>query len=341
MTKKLSTLLLAFSFMYTVLTSCGGNESKTTNNNDNTTAQITKLNVPDFNSDTAFSYIEKQLSFGFRTPGSKGQKQCADWMEQMLKQYCDTVYRQNATVVGGDGKKLPCYNLIGSINPNATFRILFLTHWDSRPWADMDEKDKDKPILAADDAASGVGVLLEIAKKLKEPKISSQIGIDIFFTDVEDYGKTEWGDDSYCLGTQYWANNLHLPGYKANFGILLDMVGARGASFPLEMISKQYAGEYQKEIYQAAHRAGYSSYFPFVEAGGITDDHKYVNELTGIPTIDIININAYGSEPFKPHWHTHKDNLDIIDKNTLKAVGQSMLQVIYENIDKIEKNKSI
>jgi glutaminyl-peptide cyclotransferase len=303
------------------------------NNDSNTPPQVAKnetISTPSFNADSAYSHIDKQLSFGYRTPGSIGQKNCADWMEEKLNLFCDTVYRQSVTVIGGDGNNLPCFNLIGSINPNAKRRILLLTHWDSRPWADQDDSAQTKPILAADDAASGVAVLLELARQLKTQKIAPELGIDILFTDVEDYGKTEWGEDSYCLGTQYWARNPHVAGYTAEFGILLDMVGAKGASFPLEAISAQYAGDVQRNVYQAAQRAGFSSYFPFVQGAGITDDHKYVNELIRIPTIDIININANSNEPFKPHWHTHDDNRSIIDKATLKAVGQTLLQVIYE-----------
>lgn len=310
--------------------SCGNEPSEKSDETATSDVKPVELNIPNFSPDSAYNHIEKQLSFGFRTPGSIGQKNCANWLELQLKQYCDTVYRQSVTVKGGDGKSLPCINLIGSINPNAKRRILLLTHWDSRPWADEDDSAKTKPILAADDAASGVGVLIELSRQIQLQKISPDLGIDIFFTDVEDYGKTEWGEDSYCLGTQYWARNPHVAGYTADFGILLDMVGAKGATFPMEGISAQYAGEIQRNVYQAAHRAGYSSYFPFVQGGGITDDHKYVNELIKIPTIDIININANSNQVFKPHWHTHDDNMNIIDRATLKAVGQTLLQVIYE-----------
>lgn len=313
----------------TFFQSCG-NEQTGNEGNPKTETTSPTISIPNFNADIAYVHIEKQLSFGYRTPGSEGQKKCAAWMEQQLKALCDTVYIQSVTVKAGDGKSLPCINLIGSINPNAKRRILLLTHWDSRPWADQDDSAQNKPILAADDAASGVGILIELAQQLQHQKISPDLGIDIFLTDVEDYGKTEWGDDSYCLGTQYWARNPHVAGYTADFGILLDMVGAKGASFPLEMVSAQYAGDVQRTVYQAAQRAGYSSYFPFVQGAGITDDHKYVNELIRIPTIDIININSNGTEVFKPHWHTHDDNMSIIDKSTLKAVGQTLLQVIYE-----------
>ena len=251
-------------------------------------------------------------------------------MHTALKKVCETVYRQDVQVTGGDKKSLPCHNLIGVIHPTAKRRILLLTHWDSRPWADQDTKDKDKPILAADDGGSGVGVLLELAKQVKSFGLPADVGVDILFTDVEDYGKSEWGEDSYCLGTQYWAKHPHVAGYAAEFGILLDMVGARGAQFPLEGYSKQIAGAVQQQVWQAAAHAGYGSFFTYNDGGGITDDHVPVNRITGIKTIDIINLVNNPVNPFAPHWHTHSDNMDIIDKNTLKAVGQTLLQVIYE-----------
>lgn len=320
------------------LYSCGNHDDSPSGGDDNATTttkvETPKIKAPDFIADSAYAYIEQQLKFGFRTPGSKGQKACAAWMQQKLESYCDTVYRQETTVKGGDGKMLPCINLIGSFNPSAGKRILLLTHWDSRPWADQDTKDKDKPILAADDAGSGVGVLLELARQLRSNQLPEDLGIDILFTDVEDYGRTEWGENSYCLGTQYWATNPHVPGYKAEFGILLDMVGARGATFPMEMLSAQFAGEVQKEVYAAAGRAGYASYFPYIQGNGITDDHLFVNKLANIPTIDIINTSANSQTGFQPHWHTHKDDMSIIDKSTLKAVGQTLLQVVYEKAAK-------
>jgi Zn-dependent M28 family amino/carboxypeptidase len=251
-------------------------------------------------------------------------------MEGMLKNTCDTVYRQEVKVKGGDGKSMPCINLIGVINPGAAQRILFLTHWDSRPWADQDTKDKDKPVMAADDGGSGVGVLLEVARQLKARGLPASLGIDILFTDVEDYGKSEWGEDSYCLGTQYWASHPHVAGYKARFGVLLDMVGAHGAQFPMERFSTQYAGDVQQKVWQAAANAGYSSYFPYAQAASITDDHLPVNKIAGIKTIDIINLTTDPENPFAAHWHTHADVMDIIDKSTLKAVGQTLLQTIYE-----------
>ena len=294
-----------------------------------TTAPTRTDNAPQFNADNAYRSIETQVAFGPRVPGLPAQKACAAWMETQLRAVCDTVYIQKTTVTGGDGKKLPCINLIGSMNPAASERVLFLTHWDSRPWADQDIKDTDKPIDAADDAASGVAVLLEMARLMKANPLPGAVGIDILFTDVEDYGKTEWGEDSYCLGTQYWAHNPHLPGYRANYGILLDMVGAADAHFPLEQFSQQYAGNVQSAVWQAAENAGYRDFFVKKQGGGITDDHIPVNEIAKIPTIDIINLSDASRTGFAPHWHTHNDNIQIISKNTLKAVGQTLLYFLY------------
>ena len=313
-----------------VLLSCNNNkEQKQTAETAPATATMPKVNTPAFDADTAYASIATQVKFGFRTPGSPGQKQCADWMQGKLKSFCDTVYRQDVQVTGGDLKKLPCINLIGVINPKATKRILFLTHWDSRPWADQDTRDKDKPIVAADDAGSGVAVLIEMAKEIKSFGLSKDLGVDILLEDVEDYGRSEWGENSYCLGTQYWVNHPHVAGYKAEFGILLDMVGAHGAQFPLEGQSAHYAPGVQQMVWQCAAQAGYTSYFPYAEGASITDDHLPVNQVLGIKTIDIINLTTNPESPFAPHWHTHADNMDIIDRNTLKAVGQTLLQVVY------------
>lgn len=324
--------------MVALLASCK-DERKTNTNETNTTEAPTPINKPVFNADSAYEYVAHQVSFGPRVPGTQAQRNCVAWMNEKLQAYCDTVYVQNVKVKGGDGKMLPCINLIGSINPLATNRILLLAHWDSRPWADEDVTDTNKPILAADDGGSGVAVLLEIARQIKLQPLSKDLGIDILFTDVEDYGKTEWGDDSYALGTQYWANHPHVPGYKADFGILLDMVGARNARFPMEGFSSKYGSAAQQEIWKAAGTAGYSSYFPFENGPYITDDHVFVNEIAHIPTVDIINLNTNSEKSFASHWHTHQDDMSIIDNNTLKAVGEVLLQVIYEKNSEM-KNES-
>ncbi len=327
---KNSLFLGAMLSLSTLLVSCGNDKPKETAQTSETAAPVeAAVKTPVFNADSAYALIGKQVAFGPRTPGSPAQKKCAELLQKELRNCCDTVYRQEVSVKGGDGKMLPCINLIGVIHPKAQHRILMLTHWDSRPWADKDTKDKDKPILAADDAGSGVGVLVEMAAKIKSFGLPDNIGVDILFEDVEDYGKEMWGENSYCLGTQYWAHNPHVPGYKADFGILLDMVGAHNALFKMESQSTNYARDVQADVWKAAADAGFSSYFPYTDGGAITDDHIPVNQILGIKTIDIINLGGTMEQPFAPHWHTHNDNMSVIDKNTLKAVGQTLLQVVY------------
>ena len=282
-----------------------------------------------FSGDTAYNYVKKQVEFGPRVPGTPAQKATANWLQEKLLQSCDTVYRQDVTVKAGDGTTtLPCYNLIGVINPAATRRYLLLAHWDTRPWADEDTQNKDKPIDGADDGASGVAVLLEIARQLKVNSLPANLGVDILFVDVEDWGKNEWGDSSYGLGTQYWAQNPHVPGYAAVGGILLDMVGAKDARFPLESTSTQAAGPLQQDVWKAAGEAGFSSYFLYEQGNGITDDHTFINSLTRIPTIDIIHLQRNSMSVFPAHWHTHNDNLSVIDPATLEAVGKTVLQFL-------------
>lgn len=326
---------LTISLLSLSLLSCDNKTSdKSSDNIDSisTSAEEKKsVVVPNFNEQNAYDLIAKQVSFGPRVPNTPAQIACANWLQQQLEAICDTVFVQNATLLAGDQKtKLKCINLIGSINPQAKKRILLLAHWDTRPWADRDVKDKDKAILGADDGGSGTAVILEIAKTIKNtPLANKDIGIDILLADVEDYGKSEWGGDSYALGTQYWAKNPHIAGYTANHGILLDMVGGKHATFTQEGYSRQYANHIVQDVWKAGRAAGYSSYFLFQNGPYIEDDHVPVNEIIKIPTIDIINLPFNSSTGFVQHWHTHSDNMDAIDKSTLKAVGQTLLHYLY------------
>lgn len=281
--------------------------------------------APNFNADSAYNFVARQVAFGPRIPGTKAQANCAAWLIEKMQEFADTVYIQNTDVVVPGGKRVPCTNIIGSFNPASKQRILLVAHWDTRPFADEDPENKKALIDGADDGGSGVAVALEAARqmKLKNPGI----GVDILLNDVEDYGDP--GDeDSYCLGTQYWARNPHIPGYKATYGIGLDMVGAMGSRFFMETISRQYANRPMNNFWNAANKIGYSDYFPYDNIGaGTTDDHVYVNTIAKIPTFDVIAFQQ--NADFMPHWHTQKDNMDIIDKNTLKAVGQTLLEVLY------------
>ncbi len=307
---------------------CQQPTTKTDNSTDSTGAsKVAKLSVPvpAFNADSAYAYTAKQVSFGPRIPNTPAQQHCADWMISTLKQWADTVYVQRTTVEGPNKEKLPCINIIASFNPAAKQRVLLLAHWDTRPWADEDAFDKKGKLDGADDGASGVGVLMEAARHFKAQK--PEAGVDILLVDVEDYGVKD-NENSFCLGTQYWAKNPHIKGYKANYGILLDMVGGRGSQFYMEGSSQQYAYGPMKMFWDVANQLGYSDYFRYEKNGSyITDDHIYVNTMANIPTFDIIAWQASGN--FAPHWHTQGDNMSVIDTKTLKAVGQTILQVIY------------
>jgi hypothetical protein len=300
------------------------------NETDSIDEPTTLKKAPTFNEQNAYAHIESQVALGPRVPGTDAQEKCATYIQNEIGKYCDTVYVQKTTVTQPISEnKYPCINIVGSINPEALYRVLILAHWDTRPWADMDDERTKEPILGADDGASGVGVMLEVARAIRQSELKLEdVGVDFLFVDVEDVGKTEWSELSYSLGTQYWAKNPHIANYKANYGMCLDMVGAKNAQFLLEGFSKRYAGDKQQNIWDIANQLGYGRYFLYQDGGAITDDHVVVNEMANIPCVDIINLQEGGS--FGKYWHTHDDNMDVIDKSTLKAVGQTVLQVLYE-----------
>ena len=266
---------------------------------------------------------------------SEAHEQCANWIIRKFQQFGCDVTTQKTDVKGYDGTRLHATNIMAKYKPEATKRILLCAHWDSRPWADNDPDSANwrKPVMAANDGASGIAVMLELARLLQNDTTLTY-GIDFVCFDAEDWGTPQWekqagGEDSWALGAQYWAKNAshdNLPEY----GILLDMVGGQGAKFYQELASKQYAPNIVEKVWAAAEAAGYGSYFPRQDGGYITDDHIPVNEHAKIPTIDIIPF--YPDCPqssFGPTWHTIHDTMEHIDKNTLKAVGQTMVQVLF------------
>lgn len=328
--ENLSLLRMKFYYPLLLLLICNsacnnpGNKQNNGEEKDTTKAPVTV----DFNADSAYAFVKQQVDFGPRVPGSAGHTQCHNYMSRLLMQYADTVYFQNTTAITYDKHTIPVKNIIASFNPKISSRILLCAHWDTRPFADQDTKDQDKPILGANDGASGVGVLLEIARNLAAKK--PVVGIDIVLFDAEDWGdRSGQTEDSYCLGSQYWAKNLHVPGYKAEFGILLDMVGAPNALFGFEDASSNFAGPTLSLVWQTAANAGYGNYFRSFDRGGITDDHVYIMKYANIPTIDIIDFDPMTESKFGKYWHTHNDNMDAISKETLKAVGQTLQNVIY------------
>lgn len=291
-------------------------------------APVVNVVVPTFNADSAHFFIEQQVNFGPRIPGSKAHADCAGYLVNKLNAYSFETILQRSTVGTFDGKKFSLKNIIGSFKPESKSRILLCSHWDTRPWAD-EETDKAStrlPFDGANDGASGVGVILEIARQIQLN--APGIGIDIIFFDLEDYGDPEGDSKSWCLGSQYWAQNLHRVDYSANFGVLLDMVGRKDAIFPKEEQSMSFASAAVNKIWKAAAKIGYRNYFdPQIHSHVGTDDHIFVNQA-GIPCVDIIDYDPK-TGGFGDFHHTRKDNMQLIDKATLKAVGQTLLEVIY------------
>ena len=291
--------------------------------------------TPVFNADSAYHFVARQVGFGPRVPGTKGHQACGDWLVERLKANGATVIEQVGTVIAYNKERLPLRNIIARFHPDRSERILLLAHWDTRPFADKDDQRTNEPIDGANDGGSGVGVLLEIARHLATKEHGP--GVDILFTDVEDHGQPsgamthdESTIDTWCLGAQYWVKNPHVPAYKARFGILLDMVGARDARFYQEALSMQYAPAVVRKVWKTANALGLGDRFVqetkyFV---GI-DDHIPVNKVLRIPTVDIIEYDP-ATEAFGPYWHTHDDNMEVIDRTSLDAVGRTVMEVVWK-----------
>lgn len=297
------------------------------------------ITVPSFNSDSAYLFIQKQVDFGPRVPNTDAHKVCGDYLVNMLKSYGAKVTEQNFREQAYNGTILHLKNIIASYNPNARKRILLAAHWDTRPYADKDIGGRYEPIDGANDGGSGVGVLLEVARILSKNE-KPNAGIDIILFDGEDYGEHEDVENTpfknglvqiwWCLGSQYWADHPHVPKYSAYYGILLDMVGAKNARFYKEGGSMQFAPKVMKKVWNTARSLGYSNYFINTNSPGIMDDHIFVNRDAKIPMIDIVEYDADSpSYYFGDYHHTRKDNMSIIDKQTLQAVGETVLYTIY------------
>ena len=295
--------------------------------------QAKQVVIPQFNADSAYNYVAKQLEFGPRVPGSEAHKQCAEWFIDFFNEKADTVYVQDFRTRLYNGNGIDGKNIIAAFNPEAKKRILLAAHWDSRPFADHDpdEKNWNTPIDGANDGASGVGVLMEIARVLKDNPIN--VGVDIILFDLEDYGAPYYlnlmTNDDWALGSQYWSKNPHIYNYRAYFGILLDMVGAPNAKFPKEYYSQQFAPALSNDVWRIAREIGYSDYFTNELGHPINDDHIYVNVHARIPMIDIIHLENNSESSFYPYWHTVKDNIEQIDPKTLGMVGDVVVNVIY------------
>jgi Zn-dependent M28 family amino/carboxypeptidase len=321
------------------LASCGGEKAQKKDSE----IPVRVVNVPAFNADSAYFFIQKQVDFGPRIPNSPSHRKAGDYFIEQFKKYGAIVTTQDFVATTFDNQRLNLRNVIASFNPDKQKRILLAAHWDTRPFADKDAHAPDKAFDGANDGGSGVGILLEIARVISTGG-PPDVGIDMILFDGED-----WGDDGgtwgrkfdakqakkipegfvewWCLGSQYWSKNKHKGNYSAYFGILLDMTGGKNAQFAKEGYSKEYAPNVVDKIWKAASAQGFSHIFINQHIGGVTDDHVFVNEFAKIPMVNIISFDP--SSGFGDFHHTQQDNMDIISKETLEAVGKTVLHVIY------------
>ena len=276
-----------------------------------------QVSIPEFNADSSFEYLKKQVSFGPRVPNTKAHDDCKNFIISEISKYADAVNLQEFTHFYL-GKNFNLTNIIASFNLNSGYRILLCAHWDSRPYADEEKEasKKIKPVPGANDGASGVAILLEIARILKDNP--PPIGVDVVFFDGEDLGAS--GDlENFCIGSKYFAKNKP-KNYVPQFGILLDMVGDKDLEIYKEENSMRYAPDVVNYVWSIARELGFSEFKESVKHS-VYDDHIPLNEA-GIRTIDIIDFDY-------PYWHTTEDTPDKCSPESLKKVGTVILNVIY------------
>ncbi len=323
-------LLLAGVLYMAATSSCSGSKNQS---KDAPIVETVQVVVPAFNADSAYQYVKGQVDFGPRVPNTTAHQQCGDYLAAELERHGAVVTNQFADLQAYTGTILKSRNIIGSFQPENKKRVALFAHWDSRPWADHDPDKANHytPILGANDGASGVGVLLEMARLFGEQE--PNIGVDIIFLDSEDYGThvndESAGEESWCLGSQYWARNPHVQGYNPRYGILLDMVGGHQPTFYREYFSEKNARSVNRKVWDMAKKLGYGSFFVDERGGAATDDHIFIYDIAGIPTIDIIPHDPTGRYSFDANWHTIKDDMDNINPATLGAVGTVVTNVIY------------
>jgi hypothetical protein len=301
------------------------------------------VSVPSFSGDSSYHFVKMQVEFGPRIPNTAAHRNTADYLIGQFRKYGASVTTQDFTASTYEGQKLALRNIVASYAPEKQKRILLAAHWDTRPFSDKDPAKPRSSFEGANDGASGVGVLLEVARHLGRQ--APQVGVDIILFDGEDWGYDaqtadvlHGGDRNFplppdlqswwCLGSQHWAKHKHKPNYSAYYAILLDMVGAKDSKFFREGVSMEYAPGIVDKVWSAAARLGYSGTFVKQNVGAITDDHVFVNEIGRIPMINIVHYDPV-SGFFGDYHHSQSDNLSLISPEVLGIVGRTLLQVVY------------
>ncbi|MCQ2095980.1 MAG: M28 family peptidase [Bacteroidaceae bacterium] len=318
-------IILLVSALCLGLIGCNGKSGNAQQTNDSQAERVS----PEFSGDSALGYVAAQCEFGPRTMNSEAHDRCCEYLTAKFRQFGAEVTVQEGKAELFDGTPVDIKNIIAVFNKDSKKRIIISSHWDSRPWADNedDESLHDTPIDGANDGASGVGILLEIARQIQMK--TPAIGVELICWDAEDSGSHgESSTNSWCLGSQFWAMNHSVEGFRYEFGILLDMVGGKDTYFRRETYSNYYAPNLVNSVWGTAQSLGYGKYFLNEDGGAVTDDHVPLIK-SGISCIDIIGSNKDGST-FPDTWHTLQDNINNIDKEVLTAVGQTVLEMVYK-----------
>ncbi len=270
-----------------------------------------------FDAKRAFSDLQKQVDFGPRVPMTKGHDAALDWLvKELEKSAGENNVRRQAFSMPLSGKRVPMTNIIAQFNPTAKKQILLCAHWDTRPTADqeIDAEKKKQPIPGANDGASGVAVLLELARQFaaKPPPV----GVQIVLFDGEDYGP---GNDRMYLGAKYYARRPARP--LPAYAILIDMIGDKDLQLWREQASETNAREINDKVWNAAAALGAKAFQPGVKYT-ITDDHLPLQEA-GIKAIDLIDFD------YAP-WHTLDDTPAQCSPASLKTIGDVLAKVVYD-----------
>lgn len=276
--------------------------------------------VREFDGARAFGYLEQQVRFGYRIPGTRAHDSTGDWILAQLKSRADTVLVQAFDHKTAQGKTLHLRNFFARFQPAAAERILYLAHWDTRPTADNDPDSAShkKPVLGASDGASGVAVLLGVADALKAK--APGVGVDLLFVDGEDYGSFADSND-VLMGSRWFA--AHQPqGYPPLFGVLFDMVGDKNLDISEEGNSQAEAPEVVDRVWKTANALGYGDIFIPQVRYTLIDDHVSLQKA-GIHAIDVVDFNY-------PYWHTTQDTLDKVSAQSLQVVGDVAVALVRE-----------
>lgn len=296
----------------------------------------TLVEAATFNADSAFAYLKRQVAMGPRVSGTPANEQCRAYIvSELMRHGVDTVMVQTGEVTAYNGDVLPIGNVFARIEPELSDRVLLVAHYDTRPWADSDPDsgNHNQPVLGANDGASGVAVLLEVARVLRDARPA--VGVDFLFVDAEDYGQSagfDLHDETWCLGTQHWLTEMpYAPDALPRYGVLLDMVGGMGAKFHREYFSDRAASSVVDRVWCVAASSGYGDRFVNSRGGAVIDDHVFLNQA-GIPTVNIIETKNEQTRSFAPTWHTVNDNIDHIEPASLKAAGQTVVNLLHSEV---------